>query len=387
MRLLLVSTELPEPSRGGSKCLHRLLTGNPEMEVEVLTHERREFPWPWPVHRARRGWLFYKYWHSRFGTGLQDASLSRGWELPARAARRIARIARPDFILTVAYGPALVSARRLAESANVPLASLFMDWWPDLACNHLGAPRSSHAALEREFTRLHAASRVSFHFSQGMQDELGARPGDAVLLPAGGEALPAPAPGNPAVLAYAGLATGMYAESLTAVVTSGSRRPDDRLEIMGPGLPETLGGGLPPGVRNRGFLQENECLETLRAAGALLVVLPFGMDDRRLARTSFSLKFAEYCRLGRPIIIWGPPESAIARFATETSSALVVTSPRADDVWAAFQRLQSHPALAASLADGALRAHSGSFATKVVRALFADKLAAALSQCPRNPLS
>jgi hypothetical protein len=75
------------------------------------------------------------------------------------------------------------------------------------------------------------------------------------------------------------------------------------------------------------------------------------------------------------------------RFATETSSALVVTNSRADDVWAAFQRLQGQPALAASLADGALRAHSRYFATKVVQALFADTLEAALSQCTRNPLS
>jgi len=267
------------------------------------------------------------------------------------------------------------------------LVSLFMDWWPDLACIHLGAPRSSHAALEREFIRLHAASRVSFHFSQGMQDELGARPGDAVLLPAGGEALPASAPGDPSVLAYAGLATGMYAESFAAVVTSGSRRPGDRMEIMGPGLPQTLSGGLPPGVRHHGFLRGDEYAEILGRAGALLVVLPFDAENRRLTRTSFSLKFAEYCRLGRPIIIWGPPEAAIVRFATETSSALVVTNSRADDVWAAFQRLQGQPALAASLADGALRAHSRYFATKVVQALFADTLEAALSQCTRNPLS
>jgi hypothetical protein len=379
MRLLLVATELPTPTRGGSLCLHRLLRNESGPAVEILTHEREAFDWPWPVHRARRGKIFYKYWHSRFGTRLQQANRVHGWELPLGAAARIVRSVRPDFLLTVAYGPALVAARKLSKKTGVPLVTLFMDWWPDLACNHLGAPRHQHATLDREFRQLHEASRVSFHFSREMQNELGFRTTDQILYPAVGEPLLTPSPADPDLLAYAGLATGLYAESLTAVVHSPSRRASDRLELMGPGLPSALIDQLPEGVSYHGFLSSEELTRSLTRAGALLVVLPFDEENRRLARTSFSSKFADYCRLGRPIIIWGPADAAIVRFAVETGSAETVTTPDAAAVWNAFEHLKSDHAHARRLITGAAQAYETHFAPGAVRTQFIRSLEAALS--------
>lgn len=379
MRLLLVATELPVPTRGGSLCLHRLLRNSAGPEVEILTHEREAFDWPWTVHRVRRGKLFYKYWHSRFGPRLQQSNLLHGWELPLGAAARVVHSVRPDFLLTVAYGPAMVAARKLSEKTGVPLVTLFMDWWPDLACNHLGAPTDQHAALEHAFRRLHETSRVSFHFSREMQNELGDRATDRVLYPAVGEPLlTSSATVDPDLLAYAGLSTGLYADSLTTVVHSPSRRASDRFELMGPGLPPAL-NELPPGVSYHGFLSPEELTQALTRAGALLVVLPFDQANRRLARTSFSSKFADYCRLGRPIIIWGPADAAIVRFAVETGSAETVTTPNADAVWSAFEHLKSDHTYADRLIDGAAQAYEKHFAPATVRSQFARTLEAALT--------
>lgn len=378
MRLAFIGTDLPTASRGGGLVLHRLLSGN-EAEVSILTPETHALPWPGPVHRLRRGWLYQRWRHSRFGERLYRRELVTGCDLPALAASRVLREERPDAIVTVAYGGLFNAARRLAQSLQLPLVSIFHDWWPDFVELHADAPRGLRSEFDRGFARLYAESAAAFCISPEMIAQLGSHQCVKVLYPTAGPILAASASPvrQPAgsLVAYAGLAIGMYAESFVSLVEAAGSFPDVRLLVFGPGLPQSLASNPPGNLQFRGMLARSDFETELSAAAALLVVLPFDQANRRLAQTSFSSKFSDYCRFGRPIVIWGPEDAAIVRFAQRESAALTITTPDAAEVWRQTRAILADSARCAALAAGALRVHCEFFDVSRIRAVFFGTLA------------
>jgi glycosyltransferase involved in cell wall biosynthesis len=91
----------------------------------------------------------------------------------------------------------------------------------------------------------------------------------------------------------------------------------------------------------RGFIPN--LMQELRNANALLVAMSFNPRDQMRMQTSFPSKIVEYCQFGKPIIIWGPDYSSAVQWGHKHQSALVVTSPLAQDLVKSLQALATQP--------------------------------------------
>jgi Glycosyl transferase 4-like domain len=104
------------------------------------------------------------------------------------------------------------------------------------------------------------------------------------------------------------------------------------------------GGGLPFGHESdvpmevRGFGPEDVPQREAGSADLLYLPLPFGRAHRDFVRFSLSTKLVTYLGTGRPILYHGPKDAAAARLLTEHDAAIVVDSPRPEDLVAALDR-------------------------------------------------
>ncbi|HBK64886.1 MAG TPA: hypothetical protein DD000_15565 [Cyanobacteria bacterium UBA11166] len=88
-----------------------------------------------------------------------------------------------------------------------------------------------------------------------------------------------------------------------------------------------------------GFISRDLLNERLSQANALLVAMSFKAGDKKRMETSFPSKLVEYCKFGKPIIIWGPEYSSAVRWGSANQAALLVTSPLGGDLVKAIKKL------------------------------------------------
>jgi hypothetical protein len=201
-------------------------------------------------------------------------------------------------------------------------------WWRQLTM--FIADRLSSPVIRRAKTR--------FSVSPGMQEEM-ARKGiqSELLYPSRGEDSPIPmvrVNGNPS-----GAPTVAHCGSLH--LRGNGELLNDIAEIVGAdgGTLDLYtnhtadywkGRGLvSPFVRRIGFFPPTEMAERLAStAHCLVVTASFYPEDRYNETTLFPSKMADYTAVGLPIIVWGPPSSSIARWASAHPGACALITDR-----------------------------------------------------------
>jgi hypothetical protein len=104
------------------------------------------------------------------------------------------------------------------------------------------------------------------------------------------------------------------------------------------------GGGLPfehesdVPMEVRGFAPQAALEMEAGGADLLYLPLPFGRAHRDFVRFSLSTKLVTYLATGRPILYHGPKDAAAARLLIDHDAAIVVDSPRPDDLVTALDR-------------------------------------------------
>jgi hypothetical protein len=91
-------------------------------------------------------------------------------------------------------------------------------------------------------------------------------------------------------------------------------------------------------------------------------------------QTSFPSKIPEYCQFGKPIIIWGPDYSSAVHWGRKHQSALVVTSPVAQDLVKAIKELATQPEEQIRLGNKALEMAQGTFNPEKIQQQFVNSL-------------
>jgi glycosyltransferase involved in cell wall biosynthesis len=92
------------------------------------------------------------------------------------------------------------------------------------------------------------------------------------------------------------------------------------------------------------------------------------------ARTSFPSKIIDYCQFGKPIIIWGPEYCSAVRWAKQYQSALVVSSPRAEELVKAINTLMDQPAEQERLSHKAIEMAQTIFNPTKIQEQFVDEI-------------
>lgn len=391
-RVLYVSSLLAQNTTSGALLLHRHFSqAEPRFEifhahdhatmVEDAHHVRLPLRPLWSRIQSTRWFKFFWSINHALGCSVSPDALDA-----------VVRRLRPEVLVTVGEGPMIPAVRRLAQRTQLPLVSVFHDW----ASNWLPAAPWVKRLVDRQIRALAQASKVNLCISRAFRIELGSH-ADSWFLP------PIPAsPGTDLQLAhaeretgtgftavYAGVMHDLYREEIDGLAGALLATGDTGLlRAYGPHPPST--GLLADGPAETralygGFLKGAPFERTLSAADALVVISPFGAGWRKIAQFSFPSKIPEYCRFGKPLLVWGPPDSTAVAWARESGAALVVTDSSPAAAAAALRQLRDTPALQSELAAGAVRAAATTFAPARLQHLFEHSLLYAIGYAERPP--
>jgi glycosyltransferase involved in cell wall biosynthesis len=381
-RVLLVSIVPPRNDCGVRIVMHRhLVEANPfilhvasnaDFEDGLLVHTPLRLPYP--IYRLRK---------SRFGPRLAAWVSDYEnfiWPLtPNGSLEQAVQQFKPDVILTLAECGLCHIARKTAERHRLPLAGLFLDWFP-VTEGHYGHEWTQRV-LSRRYRQLYAACDLAICTSDGMQEMLGPHHNSHVIYPIGGkhrlsvENSRSRSDGK-FRLVYVGAVKNFYGRMLCSLIEKIEATNDLEIIVVGPKADwpkETLNRARASGAY-LGFKPPEEAAEVLGDADALLVVMSFEEQHELFMRTSFTTKFLDYVAFGKPVILWGPEYCTPVRVARKHGGAAVVSNSDADAIVSFCRQIAADPALRRELSNEALRLHQTLFNPDRLQNMFVKKI-------------
>jgi glycosyltransferase involved in cell wall biosynthesis len=367
IRVILISHVRPYPDIAGQVVLYRHLVDEPEIDLQVLETE----PTRLGVNKLAR-WILGRLartWCRRYVMDIMAMWLGR-WidpELPEPENTDM-----PTVVMTVAQEDACYAAMRYAQLHDLPLVTFFHDWWPDAVDVHLSF-RQRH---DEAFRSLYHASALALCVSPGMREKLGEHPNAKVLWPIPSSAkatenTPIDRDDTTFRVVYAG-SLGYYGKMLGDALEVLKDHPSIRLEVRGRKPPwsqqfekemSDLGLLLP-------FASRDEFDTWLGSADAFLIPQSFDVHQRGLMQTNFPSKLPEMSRVGKPLIVWGPPDASGPRWTRETGQGLVVEDLDPLALQKALEQLYSDKDEQLRLTAAAKEAALGSFNPERIQADF-----------------
>ena|SRR5437867_2686862 len=379
-RVLLVSIVPPRNDCGVRIVMYRHFIERSPFELHVASNAdfaeglviHTQLRLPYPVHRLRK---------SRFGPGL-TAWISDYenfiWPLTANdALDEAVEKFQPEVILTLAECGLCHIARKAAQRHRIPLAGLFLDWFPVMK-GHYGH-KSTQRILSQRYRELYAACDLAFCTSDGMQEMLGPHPNSHVIYPMPGRhRVPEkswPPSNGKFRLVYVGAVENFYGRMLCSLIEKIETTNDLEIFVVGPNdwPAESLQHAKAKGIC-LGFKPAEEAAKVVAGADALLVVMSFEKEHELCMRTSFRTKFLDYVAFGKPVILWGPEYCTPVRVARKHGGAAVVSSSDADAVVALSRQIAADSALSEKLSNEALQLHQTLFNPDRLQDIFVQKI-------------
>src|SRR5215813_6659176 len=380
-RVLLVSIVPPKNDCGVRIVMHRQLMERTPFELHIASNA--DFADDLLVHtRLRLPYLIHRLRKSRAGPRL--AALVSDyenliWPLSSNEVLDEAvRAFQPDVVLTLAESGLCHIARKTAQRHRLPLAGLFLDWFPVMK-GHYGH-KSTQAILSRRYRELYAACDLAFCTSDGMKEMLGPHPNSQVIYPMPGrhvvpeKAWP-PRSGKFRVV-YVGSVENFYGRMLCSLIEKIEATDDLEIIVIGPNAdwPKQLLERARANGSYLGFKPPEEAAQVLAGADALLSVMSFEKEHELFMRTSFTTKFLDYVSFGKPVILWGPEYCTPVRVARTHGGAVVVSSDDADAVVSLCRQIAGDIALNQRLSKEALHLHQTLFNPDRLQAIFVGEI-------------
>ncbi len=219
LRLMLVSMVPPRNDCGVRIVMHRHLVERTPFRLHVASHADfaddlrvdTRLALPGPLQRLRKS-----RWGPLLGKTLHDYE-NLVWPLSVdRRLQQAINDFKPDVILTLAETGLCHMAARAAKRNGIPLAGLFLDWFPIMP-PHFGH-RVFQPLLSRRFRRLYHECDLAICTSDGMREELGTHPNAHVVYPMPGRHVVSesihPPKSRRFRLVYVGAAQGFYGRML-----------------------------------------------------------------------------------------------------------------------------------------------------------------------------
>jgi glycosyltransferase involved in cell wall biosynthesis len=380
-RVLLVSIVPPRNDCGVRIVMYRHFIERSPFELHVASNA--DFAEGLVIHtRLRLPYLVHRLRKSRFGPRLSAWVTDYEnfiWPMTANDALEDAvQDFKPDLVLTLAESGLCHLARRTAERHRLPLAGLFLDWFP-VTKRHYGH-KFTQRILSQRYRELYAACDLAFCTSDGMQEVLGPHPNSHVIYPMPGrhrvpqQASP-PRSGKFRVV-YVGSVENFYGRMLCSLIEKIEVTNDLEIIVVGPNAdwPKPLLERARAKGTYLGFKPPDEAAKVLASADALLVVMSFEKEHELFMRTSFTTKFLDYVAFGKPIILWGPEYCAPVRVARKHGGAAVVSTDQAEAVVSLCRQIAADPELNDELSKQALRLHRTLFNPDRLQAVFVGEI-------------
>lgn len=370
MHLIVISTVLPKPASGGEILLHRHFSQLPlgwSVEYHGATLARFGL---WPLLRKIFGILGHLPTLRKISEAFFVFCQGRWLDGSLPPCSRSDAI-----VLTVAHGDACYAAARYAKHYNLPLVTIFHDWWPDMT----SLPKSVRRFADNHFRRLAYHSNLCLCISSEMIRQLGQPPHAQLLQP-----IPEPASNvsplclsSPFTIRYLGN-LHEYGSMLRQALIAGFAYQDIRLEVRGfkPAWPDAFIQEMAARGCYVPYAPRDQLHQWLANAHALLVTQSFDPAHRRRMETSFPSKLADYCAYSRPIIIWAPPWASSISWARSSQAADFVTDPNPAALMAAILKLAQDPQRQLELAQAAKKCAANEFNPQVIQEKFINSIKA-----------
>lgn len=345
LKILLISSALPRDTTAGEVVLYRHFSQFPELSLAIATDDSQGLPAE-NLLEIKANRILNRLTRTRFYRWTHDICQCLHPFFNYKILRNYINNHKLDLIVTVAEGIHWIAAQKMSQEFNIPLVTIFHDWWPDLAAIHPWAKET----VEHRVKQLYQQSELAFCVSEGMQQLLGSHPNAQILYPIPDHFTLAPSniicsKEKKFKLVYAGSISGIYAPMMQGLCAALQEVQGLQLKLFGrqPTWSDTLLQQLNDQDIYGGFLPRDLLRQELSSASALLVTISFEEKNRRWAQTSFPSKLVEYCQYNKPIIIWGPDYCSAVRWGRKYQSALVVTSPLPQGLVKAVQELATQP--------------------------------------------
>jgi glycosyltransferase involved in cell wall biosynthesis len=380
-RVLLISIVPPKNDCGVRIVMHRQLVERDPFELHVASNAdfadgllvHTQLRLPYPVYRWRR---------SRFGPRLAAWITDYEnlvWPLTSnRMLEEAVECFQPAVVLTLAECGLCHIARKTAQRYGLPLAGLFLDWFPVMK-GHYGH-RWTQRILDRRYRELYAACDLAFCTSEGMQEMLGPHPNSHVIYPMPGRHR-VPGKSSPPFngkfrLVYVGSVENFYGRMLCSLIEKIEATSDLEIIVVGPNAdwPKKLLERARERGTYLGFKPAEGSAKVLAGADALLVVMSFEREHELFMRTSFTTKFLDYVAFGKPVILWGPEYCAPVRVARKHGGAAVISNSEAEAVVSLFRQIARDTELKEKLSKEALQLHQGLFNPDRLQAIFVGEI-------------
>jgi len=347
------------------------VASNADFADDLLVHTQLRLPYP--IYRLRKSRL-----GPRFASWITDYE-NLIWPLKSnRALEETVQKFQPQIILTLAETGLCHIAREAAERHKLPLAGMFLDWFPIMK-NHYGH-KWTQGILSRRYRDLYAACDLAFCTSEGMQELLGPHPNSHVIYPMPGKhRVPDKAwpPSNGKFrLVYVGSVENFYGRMICSLIEAIDQTTDLEIIVVGPNADwrsELLQRAKAKGVY-LGFKPPEEAATVMAGADALLVVMSFEKEHELFMRTSFTTKFLDYVAFSKPVILWGPEYCSPMRIARRDGGALVINRQEASQVVAGSREIAGNLALRQKLSEDAVRLHQTLFNPDRLQGVFVREI-------------
>jgi len=380
-RVLLVSIVPPRNDCGVRIVMYRHFIERSPFELHVASSA--DFAEGLVIHtQLRLPYLVDRLRKSRFGPRL-NAWISDYenfiWPLTANdALEEAVEKFQPEVILTLAECGLCHIARKAAQRHRLPLAGLFLDWFPVMK-GHYGH-KSTQRILSQRYDGLYAACDLAFCTSDGMQEMLGPHPNSHVIYPLPGRhRVPEkswPPSNGKFRLAYVGSVENFYGRMLCSLIERIEATDGLEIIVVGPNAdwPKQLLERARANGTYLGFKPPEEAAEVLASADALLSVMSFEKEHELFMRTSFTTKFLDYVSFGKPVILWGPEYCTPVRVAREHGGAAVVSAADATAVVCLCHKIARDTELNEKLSKQALQLHRTLFNPDRLQDVFVQKI-------------
>ena len=337
-KIIVISSVTPEPTSAGQIVLYRHLSQLVGWDVNVIANPyqtKNATNHRWQTKLIRR--LEYTRFH-RFCYDFQLIDHGKSWSNMIDNEQKYFDNQKNQtinnhntIVLTVAHGDACWAAQDFAQKYNLPLVSIFHDWWPDIPNIH--APLRYW--LKQKFQQLYSKSALALCVSEGMQNALGKHINSKVIYP-----IPAkihislesanskreyPSPDLLKVV-YSGNLYD-YADDLANLLSL--TKNNSKIQVQVRGSNPNWKAEFKQEMRDRGlwldFAPRHELTQWLASANAFLVVMSFDPALRRRMETSFPSKLPEYAQFGKPLVIWGPEYCSAIQWGLKGDRAICIT--------------------------------------------------------------
>ncbi len=382
-RVLLVSIVPPRNDCGVRIVMYRHFIDRSPFELHVASNAdfaeglviHTQLRLPYLVHRLRKSRL-----GPRLAAWVTDYE-NFIWPLTANdALEEAVQRFQPQIVLTLAECGLCHIARKTAQRHRLPLAGLFLDWFPVMK-GHYGH-KSTQRILSQRYRELYAACDLAFCTSDGMQEMLGPHPNSHVIYPLPGRhRVPEkswPRSNGKFRLAYVGSVENFYGRMLCSLIEKIEANGDLEIIVVGPNAdwPKQLLDRARANGTYLGFKPPEEAAEVLASADALLSVMSFEKEHELFMRTSFTTKFLDYVSFGKPVILWGPEYCTPVRVAREHGGAAVVSAADPTAVVCVCRKIARDTELNEKLSKQALQLHQTLFSPDRLQDKFVQKITA-----------